>query len=63
MIHVKRIGQHLGAEITGVDLSPPLYDTTFAKLSRAFFDHEVVFFRAQHLSPQQQIDLTRRFGA
>ena len=62
MIHVKRIGQHLGAEITGIDLSQPLDDATFAQLSRAFFDHEVVFFRDQHLSPQQQVDFTRRFG-
>jgi alpha-ketoglutarate-dependent taurine dioxygenase len=36
MIHVNRIGQHLGAEITGVGLSQPLDDATFAQLSGAF---------------------------
>jgi taurine dioxygenase len=59
---VKRIGKHCGAEISGVDLSKPLDDTTFARVRDAFFEHEVVFFRGQKLTPQQQVDFTRRFG-
>lgn len=63
MITVNRIGKHLGAEISGVDLSKPLDDATFAQIHRAFFDNEVVFFRNQRLTPDQQIAFTRRFGA
>ena len=62
MITVTKIGKHLGAEISGVDLSQPLDDDSFAQVAKAFFDNEVAYFRNQHLTPQQQIDFTRRFG-
>ncbi len=62
MITVTRIGKHLGAEISGVDLSQPLDDNTFAQVAAAFFDNEVVYFRNQSLTPAQQIAFTRRFG-
>jgi taurine dioxygenase len=62
MMTVTRIGKHLGAEISGVDLSQPLDDNIFAQVASAFFDNEVVFFRDQHLTPAQQIAFTRRFG-
>ena len=62
MITVTRIGKHLGAEISGVDLSQPLDDDTFASIAKAFFDNEVAFFRNQKLTPAQQIAFTRRFG-
>ena len=63
MITVHRIGKHLGAEISGVDLSRPLDDDTFSKIAAAFYDSEVVVFRNQTLTPEQHIDFTRRFGA
>lgn len=62
MITVNRIGKHLGAEIAGVDLSRPLDDNSFAQISKAFFDNEVVVFRKQKITPEQQIAFTRRFG-
>lgn len=62
MITVTKLGKHLGARITGVDLSQPLDDTTFAQVSKAFFDNEVVVFPQQKLTPEQQIAFTRRFG-
>jgi taurine dioxygenase len=62
MITVTRIGKHLGAEISGVDLSQPLDDNTFAQIANAFFDNEVAFFRNQHITPAQQVAFTRRFG-
>jgi taurine dioxygenase len=62
MITVNRIGKHLGAEISGVDLSKPLDDATFAQVHKAFFDNEVVVFRNQKITPAQQIEFTRRFG-
>lgn len=62
MITVKKIGKHLGAEISGVDLSQPLDEAIFAAVADAFFEHEVVFFRSQRLTPHAQVDFTRRFG-
>ena len=59
---VRRLGERLGAEISGVDLSRPLDDATFARISDAFFEHQVVVFRGQRLAPAQQVAFTRRFG-
>jgi len=63
MLTITRLGKHLGARITGVDLSQPLDDATFARISKAFFDNEVVVFPRQKLTPEQHIAFTRRFGA
>ena len=62
MVTVTRIGKHCGAEISGVDLSQPLDDNTFAQIANAFFDNEVAFFRNQKLTAEQQVAFTRRFG-
>jgi taurine dioxygenase len=62
MITVNRIGKHLGAEISGIDLSKPLDDNGFSQVAKAFYDNEVVVFRKQRLTPEQQIAFTRRFG-
>lgn len=62
MTSIRKSGKHLGAEILGVDLSRPLDDGTFARISDAFFEHQVVVFRNQKLTPSQQIAFTRRFG-
>ena len=62
MITVTKVGKHLGAEISGVDLSRELDAATFEQVAKAFFDNEVVFFRNQKITPAQQIAFTRRFG-
>jgi taurine dioxygenase len=62
VISVRRTGRHLGAEILGVDLSRPLDDATFARISAAFFENQVVVFRDQRLTPAQQVSFTKRFG-
>lgn len=62
MLSVTPSGGGLGAEISGVDLSRPLDDDTFAKLASTFFEHGVVVFRGQRLAPAQQVAFTRRFG-
>jgi taurine dioxygenase len=62
MISIRKLGRHLGAEISGVDLSRPLEDAGFATISSAFFEHQVVVFRDQRLTPSQQVAFTRRFG-
>ena len=61
-IQLSPISGALGAEISGVDLSRPLDDATFAEVRQAFLDHCVIFFRDQKLTPDQQKDFGRRFG-
>jgi taurine dioxygenase len=52
----------VGAEIVGLDLSKPLNDVDFARIHQAHLDYHVVVFRDQQITPQQQIDFSRRFG-
>lgn len=62
-IEVRRVSGALGAEIHGVDLSKPLEAEVVSQIRRAFVDHGVIFFRAQHLSPEAQVEFARHFGA
>lgn len=52
----------LGAEVVGVDLARPVDDESFNLVREAFEAHSVLLFRGQHLTPQQHIDFSRRFG-
>ncbi len=61
-IEVKPSGSALGAEITGADLSQALDDAAFAQIRAAFYRHEVICFRGQSLSDEDQIRFSARFG-
>ncbi len=59
---VKPLTTAVGAEILGVDLSRPVDAETYALVRRTFNEHGVVFFRDQHLTPDQCLEFGRRFG-
>jgi len=59
---IQRVAGALGAELSGVDLSADLPDETVAAIRRAFVEHQVIFFRDQRLTPEQQVAFGRRFG-
>ena len=52
----------IGAEITGVDLTTALPDSTIAELRGALLDYKVLCFRDQPLTPAQHVAFARRFG-
>ncbi|MEV4783273.1 TauD/TfdA dioxygenase family protein [Burkholderia sp. LMU1-1-1.1] len=52
----------LGAEILGLDLSRPLSPRQFQRIHKAHLDHHLLVFRDQRITPQQQVDFSRRFG-
>lgn len=53
----------LGAEMIGMDLAPPLDENDFANLRAAWLDaNGIMVFRDQHLTPEQHIAFSRRFG-
>jgi taurine dioxygenase len=52
----------LGAEIIGLDLNQPLSQRDFQRIHKAHLDHHLLVFREQRITPQQQVDFSRRFG-
>jgi len=61
-IAVTRVGVHLGAEITGVDLRKPLSDEAFQTIEDMLVDNELIIFRNQDITSENLIDFGRRFG-
>ena len=61
-IQVTPVGAAVGAEITGLDLAAPLAKAEVALIKETLFDRGVVFFRDQHLTPDQQIAFAEGFA-
>jgi len=61
-IQVEKVTPLAGAEIRGADLSKPLDERTFKEIHAALIDNGVIFFRDQHLTPEQQKAFGRLFG-
>src|SRR5882762_1998152 len=58
-LRIDKLTPHVGAEVHGVDLSQPLDERTFKDVHDALIDNGVIFFRDQHLTPEQQKDFGR----
>ncbi len=52
----------LGAVITGIDLAQSILNDDFATIRAAFAQYGVIFFRDQHLNPQQHIAFAKRWA-
>ncbi len=61
-LSIRKVAGALGAELGGVDLSGPLDGDTIAAIRAALNAHQVIFFRDQALSAEQQLAFGRRFG-
>lgn len=61
-ITVEPMSLHIGAEISGVDLSQPLPAETLREVREAWVKWKVVFFRGQNLDHAQHVALARQFG-
>ena len=60
---VNRLCPALGAEITGLDVAQPMSDDQFADIRRTLCENNgVLVLREQRVTPEQQIDFSRRFG-
>src|SRR5437867_13404154 len=62
-IHIKKIGEALGAEVSGVDASKPVPAETFAAIRKAWLDNMVIRFRGQKLTDPQMPEFSRLCGA
>jgi taurine dioxygenase len=61
-IELRPLGGTLGAEVNGVDLSQPLDEATVKEIRTAWLDYQVLFFRDQDITPDQQKAFAHRFG-
>jgi len=52
----------IGVEIQDIDLSKDLSDSTFSVIKQAFVNHGLIFFRNQHLTPQEHVKFATRWG-
>src|ERR1043166_1473114 len=65
-ISVEKLTPIIGAEITGVDIGKLVSDDRsnrqMDEIHRALAENLVIFFRSQHITPQQHLAFGRRFG-
>lgn len=61
-VSVRPLNPVIGAELHGLDLGGPLTDDDIAFIRQALNEHQVVFFRDQDITPEQQLAFGRRFG-
>ena len=61
-LSLRPLGNALGIEIVGVDLSRELDDATLEWIDRVFAEHPVLVFRNQHLEPAALAAFGARFG-
>ena len=59
---VRPLSHAMAAEVTGLDLSQPLDDFSREAIYDAFLSYQILVFRDQQLSKQQQIDFSQQFG-
>ncbi|MFK7894562.1 MAG: TauD/TfdA dioxygenase family protein [Myxococcota bacterium] len=58
---VKPLTPAIGGEISGLDLSIPIPAETLAELRKVWLERQVVIFRDQSLSPEQQLAFAQQF--
>ena len=59
---LRPLGNTLGTEALGIDLSRPLDEMNFAWIEQAFAEHPVLVFRDQDLGAPELASFGRRFG-
>ena len=60
---LRALGEVLGTEALGIDLSKDLDEATFAWIRRSFAEHPVLVFRDQNLGAVELAAFGRRFGS
>ncbi len=61
-ITVTPITKHIGADISGIDLTQDISDAQFAQIHDAWMQHHVLRFRGQNMTKEQLQTFSRRFG-
>jgi taurine dioxygenase len=57
-----KLSQHIGAEVTGIDLTRPVDEATRQELREAIVEHIALVIRGQKFTPRQFLDASILFG-
>ncbi len=61
-MQVSKLTPNIGAEVTGIDLSRPIDDSTRRQLNAAVVENVALVIRDQALTPQQYLEAIANFG-
>lgn len=61
-IEIRALSGLMAAEVTGLDLSKPFDNPTRDRVHDAFLEHQLLVFRDQDLTKEQQVAFTKQFG-
>ena len=59
---IRKLQEHIGAEVEGVDITAPIDESIFAQLRSALYQNSVLVFRGQNINDEQHVAFTRGFG-
>jgi len=59
---ITKLSPHIGAEVTGLDLTQPLDEATRRSLNEAVLEHIALVIRDQHFTPRQFLEASMLFG-
>ncbi|NND82904.1 MAG: TauD/TfdA family dioxygenase [Gammaproteobacteria bacterium] len=54
--------KNVGVEVSGFDINQPLTEDIKAELKSLWYEHAILLFRDQDISPEKQIEFSRIFG-
>ena len=61
-LRIEPVTSLIGAAISGIDLREPLSVEEKSAIEAALYEHGVLFFRGQDITPEQQVAFSRQFG-
>ena len=61
-LKITKLGEYVGAEATGVDLTQPIDEDTRQRLNAAVVEHIALVVRDQHFTPAQFLEASKVFG-
>ncbi|MGI9286084.1 MAG: TauD/TfdA dioxygenase family protein, partial [Pseudomonadales bacterium] len=53
---------NVGVEVSGFDINEPISDDLKTELKALWYEHGILLFRNQDITPEKQIEFSRIFG-
>ena len=61
-LKIRKLKEHIGAEVRGVDIAAPIDAETFEQLRGALCEHAVLVFHDQDITDEQHVAFSEGFG-